>query len=81
MKNTLFLFLRSGLFIKKVHIYNIFLSFPLLLTCFGTSFLHIKPFDELVEEQLEAGLTLFFEPIFVYVPLDVEFLSFFLFCS
>ena len=33
----------------------------LFLTCEGTSFLRIKPLDELVEEQLEDGLTLFFE--------------------
>ena len=55
---------------------SIFLSFVLFLTCEGTSFLHIKPLDELVEEQLEDGLTLFFESIFAYVPVNVEFLFF-----
>ena len=56
-----------------------FLSFLLLLTCFGTSFFRSKPLDELAEEQLEDGLTLFFEPIFAYVPVNVEVLLFFLF--
>ena len=59
---------------------SIFLSFVLSLTCKGTSFLHIKPIDDPVEEQLEDGLTLFFELIFAKVPVDVEFFDeFFLF--
>ena len=52
----------------------------LFLTCKGTSFLRIKPLDDPVEEQLEDGLTLFFELIFAKVPVDVEFFDeFFLF--
>ena len=41
---------------------SIFLSLLLFFTCFGTSFLRTKPFDELVElvdEQLEDGLIFF----------------------
>ena len=64
------------LFVTMSLYQSIFLSFVLFLTCEGTLFLHIKPLDELVEEQLEDGLTLFFEPIFVYVPVHVEFLFF-----
>ena len=52
----------------------------LFLTCKGTSFLRIKPLDDPVEEQLEDGLTLFFELIFAKVPVNVEFFDeFFLF--
>ena len=64
------------LFVTMSLYQSIFLSFVLFLTCEGTLFLRIKPLDELVEEQLEDGLTLFFEPIFVYVPVHVEFLFF-----
>ena len=65
------------LFVTMSLYQSIFLSFVLFLTCEGTLFLHIKSLDELVEEQLEDRLTLFFEPIFAYVPVDVEL--FFLF--
>ena len=64
------------LFVTMSLYQSIFLSFVLFLTCEGTLFLRIKPLDELVEEQLEDGLTLFFEPIFAYVPVNVEFLFF-----
>ena len=49
------------LFVTMSLYQSIFLSFVLFLTCEGTLFLRIKPLDELVEEQLEDGLTLFFE--------------------
>ena len=64
------------LFVTMSLYQSIFLSFVLFLTCEGTLFLRIKPLDELVEEQLEDGLTLFFESIFAYVPVNVEFLFF-----
>ena len=47
---------------------SIFLSLLLFFTCFETSFLRTKPFDELVElvdEQLEDGLIFFEELTFV----------------
>ena len=46
---------------------SIFLSLLLFFTCFGTSFLRTRPFDELVEllelvdELLEDGLSFFEE--------------------
>ena len=68
--------LSTGSLFLFVTYQSIFLNFVLFLTCEGTPFLRIKPLNELVEEQLEDKLTLFFEPIFAYVPVNVEFLFF-----